>query len=94
MSMTITEAILIVKDIKSEMEDARDHLAVEALSQVLLVLENRDNTMKDQTAMEILLKYRKQMIESLAEEGEIYQEEFSKAYDHAIGVLEGKEASE
>ena len=47
--------------------------------------------MTDQTALQILQRYRKHMIESLAEEGSIYQEEFSKAYDHAMNKLEGKE---
>lgn len=34
------------------------------------------------------------MIDSIEKEGAIYQEEFSKAYDHAISILDGKEASE
>lgn len=49
---------------------------------------------QDMTAVSILRKYRQEILDQISKDGEIYREEFSKAYDHAISVLEGKEASE
>ncbi|MBQ1294310.1 MAG: hypothetical protein IIY21_09740 [Clostridiales bacterium] len=39
--MTIDEAISVVKDIKAEMEDARDSIAVEALGMAIEVMQEK-----------------------------------------------------
>ena len=52
-----------------------------------------EDTLNDQTAVKILRKYRQEILDQIEKDGEIYKEEFSKAFDHAIGVLEGKEES-
>lgn len=47
-----------------------------------------EDTLNDQTAVKILRKYRQEIVDHIGKEGTIYQEEFEKAYDHAISALD------